>query len=135
MSDSIFTKIINREIPAEIIWENENLIILMDAFPQVDGQVLIVPKKQIDHFFDMEDDLYQEVFQKAKWISPFLREAFDTKRVVMVVEGFEVPHVHIKLYPANTGNQSFPKSDEALQSRVKENAVKIRTALLPKELK
>lgn len=129
MSDSVFTKIIKRESPAEIIWENENIIIFMDAFPQVDGQVLVVPKKQVDHFFDLDDETYAELFQKIKWFAPILKKAFKTSRVVLVIEGFELPHVHVKLYPANVGNQHFPEHNAVLKSRISENANIIRNAL------
>lgn len=126
MSNSVFTKVINREIPAEIIWENEKVIILMDAFPLVDGQVLVVPKAEVDHFFDLDEETYNEVFKIVKWISPILKKTFNTKRVIMIVEGFEVPHVHVKLYPANEGNTHFLPTNKVIQSKIKENAEKIR---------
>lgn len=130
MSESIFTKIINREIHAEIVWENENIIVLMDAFPVIDGQVLVIPKVQIDHFFDLDSEIYSELFNITKWVARVLKDTFNTQRTVMVIEGFEVPHVHVKLYPANTGNGQFPKeSSEELKARIKENAEKIRSAL------
>lgn len=129
MADSIFTKIIKREAPAEIIWENEDIIIIMDAFPQVDGQVLVVPKKQVDHFFDLDDETYSELFRTVKWFAPILRKAFKTSRVVLIIEGFEVPHVHVKLYPSNVGNHNFPMHNELLKSRISENANIIRSAI------
>lgn len=129
MTESIFTKIIKREAPAEIIWENENFIIFMDAFPQVDGQVLVVPKKQVDHFFDLDDETYSELFRTVKWFAPILKKAFKTSRVILIIEGFEVPHVHVKLYPSNVGNHQFPMHNDSLKSRIPENANIIRKTM------
>lgn len=135
MNDSVFTKIIKQEIPAEIVWENEDIMVLMDSFPVIDGQVLVIPKKQIDKFYDLDDELYSKVFLKAKEISKVLEEVFKKKRVLMILEGFEVPHAHIKLFPNNSAVHTLPaETNDELKSRIKENCKKIQEALLPKEL-
>lgn len=99
MSESIFTKIINRELPAHFVYEDDVCIAIMDKFPAVVGQTVVIPKKEIDYAFDLDDDTYLHLFQVAKKIGRASDKAFDAERTCLVVEGFDVPHVHIKIYP------------------------------------
>jgi len=99
MSDSIFTKIINREIPAHLIYEDEHCIVILDTFPAVKGQSLVIPKKDVDYAFDLDDDTYIHLFKTAKMIAQASDKALAAERTCLVVEGFDVPHVHIKIYP------------------------------------
>jgi histidine triad (HIT) family protein len=99
MSVSIFTKIINREVPAHFIYEDEHCIVILDTFPAVKGQTVVIPKKQIDYAFDLDDDTYIHLFKTAKLIARASDRAFNAQRTCLVVEGFDVPHVHIKIYP------------------------------------
>jgi histidine triad (HIT) family protein len=96
---SIFTKIINREIPGQFVYEDEHCVVLMDKFPVVVGQTLIISKIEVDYLFDLPDDTYAHLFAVAKIIAKASDVAFGTIRTCLMVEGFEVPHVHIKLYP------------------------------------
>lgn len=107
MSVSIFTKIINREIPAQFIYEDDVCIAIMDKFPAVKGQSLIVPKKEVDYAFDLDDDTYTHLFAVAKKIGKATDKALSPMRTCLVVEGFDVPHMHIKVYPV-------PNKDKAL---------------------
>lgn len=99
MSASIFTKIINREVPAQFIYEDDLCVAIMDKFPAVKGQSLIIPKKEIDYAFDLDDDTYLHLFNVAKKIGQASDKALEAKRTCLVVEGFDVPHVHIKIFP------------------------------------
>ncbi|OIP77407.1 MAG: hypothetical protein AUK16_01960 [Parcubacteria group bacterium CG2_30_44_11] len=99
MSTSIFTKIINRQIPAHFVYEDENCVAILDKFPAVKGQTLVIPKKEIDYAFDLDDDTYIHLFRTAKLIAKASDKAFAAARTCLVVEGFDVPHVHIKIYP------------------------------------
>ena len=99
MSESIFTKIINREIPGHIVYEDDHCVVILDKFPAVVGQSLVIPKKEIDYAFDLDDDSFIHLFQIAKKIGTASDKAFDAERTCLVVEGFDVPHVHIKIYP------------------------------------
>ena len=99
---SIFTRIIGREIPGHILYEDTGCIVILDKFPAVPGQTLIIPKQQIDYVFDVDDSSYNHLFLIAKQIARALDKAFVTERTCLVVEGFDVPHVHIKLYPVTT---------------------------------
>ncbi|BDD03524.1 HIT family protein [Aureibacter tunicatorum] len=96
---SIFTKIINREIPAYIIAEDENHIAFLDVFPLVKGHVLVVPKKEVDYIFDLEDEQYASLHMFAKKVAHAVKEAMPCLRVGEAVIGLEVPHVHIHLIP------------------------------------
>ena len=99
MAASIFTKIINREIPGHFVYEDEHCIAILDKFPNVKGQSLVIPKHEVDYAFDLDDDTYLHLFQTAKKIAKASDKALAAKRTCLVVEGFEVPHVHIKIFP------------------------------------
>lgn len=99
MPVSIFTKIINREIPAHFIYEDAHCVVILDRYPAVKGQTVVIPKKQIDYAFDLDDDTYIHLFKTAKMIAKASDRALNAERTCLVVEGFDVPHVHIKIYP------------------------------------
>ena len=98
---SIFTKIINGEIPCYKIAEDENYIAFLDANPNAAGHTLCVPKQEINKIFDMDDDLYLGLMQFSKKIAIALEKAVTCKRIGMAVIGLEVPHVHVHLIPLN----------------------------------
>ncbi len=104
MTDSVFTKIINREIPADIVWENDQFIAILDIRPLRKGHTLLIPKVQIDKFYDLDDLTYQKLFEYAKKFAPIIEKAFNSIRTGMVLEGFGIPHVHIHLFPMERGN-------------------------------
>lgn len=101
---SVFTKIIEREIPAHVIYEDDQCIVILDKYPSVKGQTLVIPKDEIDYAFDLESLLYRHLFEVARKIARASDKAFATERTCLVVEGFEIPHAHIKLYPMMPGN-------------------------------
>ncbi len=107
MSESIFTKIINREIPAHFLYEDEICIVILDKFPAVKGQSLVIPKKEIDYAFDLDNETYLHLFSIAKKVGQATDKALNPFRTCLVVEGFDIPHVHIKIYP-------LPNKDKAL---------------------
>ena len=99
---SIFTKIINKEIPAHIIAENDSFIAFLDVFPLALGHVLVVPKIEIDYIFSIEDALLAEMIVFSKKIAIAIEQAISCKRVGVAVIGLEVPHAHIHLIPLQT---------------------------------
>ncbi len=108
---TIFTKIINREIPAYIIAEDERFIAFLDAFPLVKGHTLVVPKQELDYIFDIEDDLLADLHIFAKQIAIAMKKAIPCTRIGMTVIGLEVPHTHIHLIPINqVSDMNFAKS-------------------------
>jgi len=101
---SIFTKIINGEIPCHKIAETEDYFAFLDVFPCALGHTLVVPKKEIDYLFDMSDELYLGLMAFAKSIEPAIKKAVPCKRVGVAVIGLEVPHAHVHLIPMNSLN-------------------------------
>ena len=98
---SIFTKIINGEIPCYKITEDENFLAFLDVNPNAKGHTLCVPKKEIDKIFEIEDDLYLGLMQFSKKVAIALEKAVPCKRIGMAVIGLEVPHAHVHLIPLN----------------------------------
>jgi histidine triad (HIT) family protein len=118
---SIFAKIINREIPAHIIAEDDRYIAILDINPLVVGHTLVIPKKETDYIFDIDDDALGGLMVFAKKIAPALKKAVPCKRIGVSVIGLEVPHTHVHLVPMNSAddvNFTRPKlspSKEQLQ--------------------
>ncbi|MFV5686926.1 HIT family protein [Flavobacterium sp. GB2R13] len=98
---SIFTKIINGEIPCYKIAEDEHFLAFLDLNPNAKGHTLCVPKQEIDKIFDIEDDLYIGLMQFSKKIAVALEKTVPCKRIGMAVIGLEVPHAHVHLIPLN----------------------------------
>jgi len=101
---SIFSKIIAGEIPCYKISETEDYIAFLDVFPLKKGHVLVVPKKEVDYIFDLDNETYQGLMSFAKQVSLALKQAISCIRVGVSVIGLEVPHAHIHLIPINTMN-------------------------------
>jgi len=98
---SIFTKIVNGEIPAYKIAEDENYLAFLDVNPNAKGHTLCIPKQEINKIFDMEDELYLGLMKFSKKIAIALEKTVPCKRVGMAVVGLEVPHAHVHLIPLN----------------------------------
>ncbi|MCB9310373.1 MAG: HIT family protein [Lewinellaceae bacterium] len=96
---SIFSKIVNGEIPAYKIAETEEYLAFLDAFPLVKGHTLVIPKKEIDYIFDVNDELYSGLWQFSKEIAKAVKLAIPCQRIGVTVIGLEVPHAHIHLIP------------------------------------
>lgn len=101
---SIFTKIIDRELPAYIIEENDFCIAFLDVFPIQKGHVLIVSKDEVDDIFDLRDEVLQSMMLMSKKISKAMRNVFECKKIGVSIIGLEVPHAHIHLVPINNLN-------------------------------
>src|ERR1700752_4771420 len=99
MQDSIFTKIIRGEIPAEKIYEDDKTIAFLDIHPITPGHTLVVPKKQIDHLWDLPDEDYLALMQTAKKVANRQRQVLNPQRVGVHVVGVDVPHAHIHVFP------------------------------------
>lgn len=101
---SIFTKIVNGEIPSYKIAETDDFLAFLDVFPLVLGHTLVIPKREIDYIFDIEDQQLADLHVFAKKIAKAVGAAVPCKRVGMAVIGLEVPHAHIHLVPMQTVN-------------------------------
>ncbi|MEC5158006.1 HIT family protein [Chryseobacterium sp. MP_3.2] len=98
---SIFTKIIAGEIPSFKIAEDDEHVAFLDAMPLAKGHTLVIPKKEIDFIFDLEDDDFKNLWSFAQSVAKKLENAFPNQRIAVAVIGLEVPHAHIHLVPIN----------------------------------
>ena len=99
---TIFTKIINREIPAHIIAEDDKHIAFLDISPLTIGHCLVIPKIEVDYIYDLDDNVLCNLHLFAKKVAQGLKKAVDCERIGITVMGLEVPHAHIHLIPMNT---------------------------------
>jgi histidine triad (HIT) family protein len=98
---SIFSKIVNGEIPCYKVAEDDNFLAFLDVNPNALGHTLCVPKKEIDKLFDLDDELYLGLMQFSKKVAIALEKTVPCKRIGMTVIGLEVPHAHVHLIPLN----------------------------------
>jgi histidine triad (HIT) family protein len=107
---SVFSKIVAGEIPSYKIAETENCLAFLDVFPLAKGHTLVIPKKEIDYLFDLDDNLFIELQLFSKKISTAIRKAIPCERIGVAVIGLEVPHAHIHLIPINNvGDINFSR--------------------------
>ena len=99
---SVFTKIIQGEIPSYKIGESENCFAFLDISPLAEGHALVVPKKEVDYIFDLDEALYSELMLFSKRVAAALRKSVPCKRIGVAVIGLEVPHAHVHLIPMNS---------------------------------
>lgn len=116
MEDSIFTKIIRGEIPCHKVYEDEHTFVFMDIHPVQPGHVLVVSKRQVANFYELEDTDYQALMTTVKKVAQKLKVVFpNKKRIAVVIEGLDVAHVHVKLIPVDSGEQLRHIPDEAIE--------------------
>lgn len=126
---SIFTKIVNGEIPCYKIAEDDNFLAFLDVNPNAKGHTLCIPKQEINKIFEIEEELYIGLMQFSKKIAIALEKTVPCKRVGMAVVGLEVPHAHVHLIPLNEMDEmrfqnkvSFSKEEfESLAQAIKNN--------------
>lgn len=128
---SIFTRIINGEIPCYKVAENEHCIAFLDINPLSKGHTLVVPKKEVDYIFDLDDTSYQRLMAFAKQVALAVDKAVPCLRVGVAVIGLEVPHAHIHLIPLHTGSIDFSNPKLKLEKEeFEKTAVSIRAAFI-----
>lgn len=99
MEETIFSKIINGDIPCHKVYEDEHTFAFMDIRPIQPGMVVVVSKQPIDHFMDLDESDYTALMLTVRKIARRMHEVFPDKRVAVQIEGLEVPHAHVKLFP------------------------------------
>jgi histidine triad (HIT) family protein len=121
-TECIFCKIAKGEIPCVKIWEDKDYLAFLDIAPYMEGMTLLIPKKHFDSkIFEMPEKEYVQFLLTAKKVANILKTKLNTERILMVVEGLDVPHVHIKLYPYKKDSEglglkaSHRKPNEELQ--------------------
>jgi histidine triad (HIT) family protein len=100
---SIFTKIINGEIPSYKVYEDDRVIAILDINPVTEGHTLVIPKEQIDSLWNLDDDLYQYLMQVVKKVAYRHQEVLKPIRVGFSLDGFGVPHAHVHVFSLNEG--------------------------------
>ena len=99
---TLFSRIVNGEIPCYMVAESDKFLAFLDIMPLRKGHVLVIPKKEIDYIFDIEDDLLGEMMIFSKEVARKIKDSFPCKKVGIAVIGLEVPHAHIHLIPINS---------------------------------
>lgn len=124
---TIFTRIVNGEIPSYKVAESDKFYAFLDINPLAQGHTLVIPKQETDYIFDIEEKEYQELFLFAKRVAAAIKKAIPCKRVGVAVLGMEVPHAHIHLVPLQSeGDMDFRKAKLSLTPETfKEIAEKI----------
>lgn len=108
---TIFGKIINKEIPAYIVAENDRFLAFLDIMPLKKGHVLVIPKIEVDYIFDMEDELLGEMMVFSKMVARKIKHVIPCKKIGVAVVGLEVAHAHIHLIPIdNVSDMNFANS-------------------------
>ncbi|MCK4647867.1 HIT domain-containing protein [Candidatus Pacearchaeota archaeon] len=108
MKDCVFCKIVRGEIPCVKIWEDENFLAFLDINPNTEGMTLVIPKKHFDSdAFEMPEKDYTELMVAARKVARILEKGLQVKRVSLVMEGMDVDHMHIKLYPLHGLDEKF----------------------------
>lgn len=129
MQDSIFTKIIKGEIPCHKVYEDEKTIAFLDIHPVKEGMVLVVPKTQVDNFYDLKNEDYHALWDTVRKIAKKMKEVFPNEaKIGIQVEGLDVPHAHVKIFPISTGEDFRKRPDfsvEADQNELAEMAKKL----------
>jgi len=111
MSDSVFTKIIKGEIPSYKVYEDDRTFAFLDIHPKQPGHVLVVPKNQVDHIWDLPEEDYFALMKTSKKVASRVRDVLKPHRVAMQVEGTGVPHTHVHIFPFNTTEEFYARPD------------------------
>lgn len=127
---TIFTKIINGEIPAYKVAENDKFLAFLDISPNAKGHTLCIPKEEVNKIFDLDEETYLELMAFSRKVAKGIEKAVSCRRVGMAVVGLEVPHVHVHLIPLNSmGDMNFAQKQELSEEEFKKVAADIKAAI------
>ena len=127
---SIFTKIMEGEIPSQRVYEDESTFAFLDINPRREGHTLVIPRAEVDYLFDLGEEDYRALWDAVATVSAGLKAATGCARVVVIVVGYEVPHAHVHLIPTNgLADVPFPPVDTDAQARLVETADSVRAAI------
>ena len=127
--DTIFHQIVRGEVPAATFYEDDSVIAFLDIFPAYKGQAVVIPKKDPgDYIFYMNDEEYVQLMSSSRKVAKILQDFLKSPRVMMVVEGLQVPYVHVKLYPVVSEKLPFESQPgpRANDEELAELAVKLK---------
>ena len=126
---TIFTKIIEGEIPSHRVYEDDWTYAFLDINPRQPGHALVVPKTEVDYLFDLDDEAYQMLWGVCRTVSEAIKAVTKCERVFVVVAGFEIPHAHVHLIPANhLADFPFPPAIEQTNIELAAMAERIASA-------
>ena len=122
---SIFSKIVNGEIPAHIVAEDDQFLAFLDIRPLNEGHTLVIPKKEVDYFFDLDQDLLSAIMPFAAQVAKAIKKVVPCERIGVSVVGLEVPHAHVHLIPINTvQDMSFARTPKQMSQDDLQNLAK-----------
>lgn len=127
---TIFTKIINGELPAYKVAETDKFLAFLDVRPNTKGHTLCIPKEEVNKIFDLDEETYMELMAFSRKVAKGIEKAVPCKRVGMAVVGLEVPHVHVHLIPLNSmGDMNFANSVSMSDEEFKKTAADIKASI------
>jgi diadenosine tetraphosphate (Ap4A) HIT family hydrolase len=125
---SVFTKIINGELPGRFVYEDDDVVAFLTIAPMTHGHTLVVPRAEIDQWQDVDPAVFARIMEVAQLIGKAVTRAFDAERAGLIIAGLEVPHLHIHVFPAynltdfgfaNVDNNPSPESLDEAQAKIK----------------
>lgn len=129
MEASLFTKIVNGEIAAYKVAEDDLYLAFLDVFPTTKGHTLVIPKQQVDYIFDLDEELYMGLMAFARKVAVAVEKTIPCKRIGVAVVGLEVPHAHVHLIPLNSmQDMNFAHKQKFSKEEFEEVAEKIKAA-------
>lgn len=127
---TIFTKIVNGEIPAYKVAETDKFLAFLDVRPNVKGHTLCIPKEEVNKIFDLDEETYMGLMAFSRKVAKGIEKAIPCKRVGVAVVGLEVPHVHVHLIPLNSmGDMNFAQVQELSEAEFKQIAEDIKSQI------
>ena len=127
---TIFSRIVAGEIPAHKIAETKDFLAFLDVMPTTMGHTLVIPKKEVDYLFNLDDELYIGLMAFAKKVAPAIEKAVPCKRIGVAVIGLEVPHAHVHLIPLNSmEDMNFNQKIKPTHDELAQMAAKIKSFL------
>lgn len=110
---TVFTKIIEGELPARFVWKDDRAVAFLSIQPLSTGHVLVVPREEYDHWVDLPEDLAEHLMDVSRAVGRAIRDVYDPQRVGLMIQGFEVPHSHLHVWPTDSVAQfSFDQVDQ-----------------------
>lgn len=125
---TLFTKIVNGEVPAYKVAENDQFLAFLDIRPNTKGHTLCIPKKEVNKIFDLDEETYMGLMAFSRKVAKGIEKVIPCKRVGMAVVGLEVPHVHVHLIPLNSmGDMNFAQSQSFSEAEFEKIANDIKS--------
>lgn len=128
---TLFTRIIEGEIPGRFVWKDEDVVAFLTIQPITDGHLMVVPRREVAHWVDLEPDLLGKLMDVAQKIAKVQESEFNARRIGVLMEGYEIPHVHVHIWPTQSAadfdvHNVDPDPDPA---KLDDNAERLRAAL------